>query len=150
MGSGRPTPPNRDDGRPRPGSPLRDRARDGLLDSSIVIPSHPPDPSGNSPYPVRKGETVALRIERLAFGGHGVARVDGYAVFVPGGLPGQRVEAVILKRKRGYGEARLERVLEPGPSDVAPRCAHFGLCGGCRWQAEPGRGHVLLRGRRVE
>ncbi len=87
-----------------------------------------------SPYPVSKGDTVELRVERLAFGGQGVARIDGYTVFVPGGLPGQRVEATVLKRKRAYAEARLERVLEPGPRQVTPRCEHFGLCGGCALQ----------------
>jgi 23S rRNA (uracil1939-C5)-methyltransferase len=87
-----------------------------------------------SPYPVSKGDRVELRVERLAFGGQGVARIDGYTVFVPGGLPGQRVEATVLKRKRAYAEARLERVIEAGPHQVTPRCEHFGLCGGCALQ----------------
>lgn len=85
-------------------------------------------------YPVRKGDTIELCVERLAFGGLGVAHVEGYTVFVSGGIPGQRVMATVLKRKRTYAEARLDRVLEPGPQQVAPRCAHFGLCGGCPLQ----------------
>ncbi len=89
----------------------------------------PDRPAG--PYPVKKGQTVTLAVERLAFGGRGVARVDGYTVFVEGGLPGQEVEALILRRKRSYAEARLTRVLSPSPDQVEPRCADFGVCGGC-------------------
>ncbi len=88
----------------------------------------------NSPYPVKKGEVVELTVERIAVGGKGVARIDGYAVFVPRGLPGQRVRAMIIKRKRSFAEARVEAVLAPGHDEVAPRCSHTGTCGGCTWQ----------------
>ncbi len=87
-----------------------------------------------SPYPVKKGEIVDLRVDRLAFGGRGVARVDGYTVFVEGGIPGQRVQAMVVKRKKAYAEARLVEVLEPSPHQVEPRCEHFGVCGGCALQ----------------
>ena len=85
-------------------------------------------------YPVRKGETVPLRVEALAFGGQGVARIEGFTVFVPGGLPGQLVDGLIIRRRKGYAEARIERVVEPSPHQVEPRCAHFGTCGGCLLQ----------------
>jgi 23S rRNA (uracil1939-C5)-methyltransferase len=85
-------------------------------------------------YPIQKGQTLPLRVERLAFGGKGVARVEGYAVFVEGGLPGQEVLATVVKRKRAYAEARIEREITPSPRQVPPRCEHFGVCGGCALQ----------------
>jgi 23S rRNA (uracil1939-C5)-methyltransferase len=84
--------------------------------------------------PVRVGQLLELDVTDLAFGGNGVAHVDGFVVFVPRGLPGQRVAARIVKRKRGWSEARIERTLVESPDQVAPPCRHFGLCGGCAWQ----------------
>ena len=84
--------------------------------------------------PIQPGSTVTLRVESLAFGGKGVARLEGYTVFVERGLPGQEVEARIMRRKKGFAEARVLRVLRPGPQDVLAKCMHFGLCGGCALQ----------------
>ena len=84
--------------------------------------------------PVRKHDEVELRIDSLAFGGNGVARLNGFVVFVRRGLPGDVVRAEITKVKRGFAEARTLDVIEPGPDRVEPRCEHFGSCGGCRFQ----------------
>jgi 23S rRNA (uracil1939-C5)-methyltransferase len=84
--------------------------------------------------PVRVGQQLELDVEGLAFGGHGVAHVEGFVVFVPRGLPGQRVRARIVTRKRGWSEARIEETLREAPDQVPARCRHFGLCGGCAWQ----------------
>ena len=84
--------------------------------------------------PVHTGEELELSIESLAYGGNGVARHDGFVVFVRGGLPGDRVRARVTKVKRGFAEARAESVLEPGPDRVEAPCRHFGTCGGCRFQ----------------
>jgi 23S rRNA (uracil1939-C5)-methyltransferase len=67
----------------------------------------------------------------LAQDGRGVARVDGKTVFIDDALPGERVEWVRIKRGRNFDEGRLERVVEAATDRVAPRCAHFGICGGC-------------------
>ncbi|MCU0976872.1 MAG: 23S rRNA (uracil(1939)-C(5))-methyltransferase RlmD [Steroidobacteraceae bacterium] len=75
-----------------------------------------------------------LVIESLAHDGRGVARADGKAVFVAGALPGERVRARALKRHRRFDEAVAIEVLEPAPGRVAPRCPHFGVCGGCAMQ----------------
>lgn len=75
-----------------------------------------------------------LVIESLAHDGRGVARADGKAVFVAGALPGERVIARSLKRHRRYDEAVATEVLHPAPGRVAPRCPHFGVCGGCAMQ----------------
>ena len=65
--------------------------------------------------PVAKGQELELRIDSLAYGGNGVARLDGFVVFVRGGLPGDLVRARVTKVKRGFAEAVKTAVLEPGP-----------------------------------
>jgi len=70
----------------------------------------------------------------LAHDGRGVARVDGKAVFVDGALPSEHVSLRIHKRRRHMDEAGLVEVLAASPDRVVPRCAHFGVCGGCSLQ----------------
>ena len=70
----------------------------------------------------------------LAHDGRGVARVEGKAVFIEGALPGERVRFRVLKRRRHMDEAGLVDVLVASPDRVVPRCAHFGVCGGCSLQ----------------
>jgi 23S rRNA (uracil1939-C5)-methyltransferase len=84
--------------------------------------------------PVRNGEELELQIDSLAYGGNGVGRVNGFVVFVRGGLPGDRVRARVTKTKRGFAEAVAESVLEPSAERVDAPCRHFGVCGGCRFQ----------------
>ncbi|HVF80059.1 MAG TPA: 23S rRNA (uracil(1939)-C(5))-methyltransferase RlmD [Solirubrobacteraceae bacterium] len=80
-----------------------------------------------------KGATLDLTIDALAYGGNGVARAEGYVVFVSGAIPGDRVRAVITKRKRAYAEARTLEVLEPSPERIAPVADHPGA----PWQVLP-------------
>ena len=83
----------------------------------------------------RKGEQLEAEIDSLAFGGRGVARLDGYVVFVSGGLPGDRVRAEITKPKKRFAEARAVELLRPGADRVANRCEHEGQpCPGAPWQ----------------
>ena len=84
--------------------------------------------------PVRKWEELELRVDSLAYGGNGVARHDGFVVFVRGGLPGDLVRAQVTKVKRGFAEATAVGLVEPGAGRVTAPCAHFGTCGGCRFQ----------------
>ncbi len=84
--------------------------------------------------PVRRGEELELQIDSLAYGGNGVSRLNGFVVFVRGGLPGDRVRARVTKIKRGFAEATAQAVLEPSPERVEAPCPHFGICGGCRFQ----------------
>jgi 23S rRNA (uracil1939-C5)-methyltransferase len=83
---------------------------------------------------VRRGALLRLRVEGLAFGARGLARVGGYVVFVDGALPGQEVAARVYRRKRDFAEAAIEEVLLPAPGQVIPACRHFGVCGGCALQ----------------
>ena len=70
-------------------------------------------------------------VENLSHDGRGVARVDGKTVFVADALPGERVRAKLLRRHRDFDEAQVEEVLQASPDRVAPRCPHYGVCGGC-------------------
>jgi 23S rRNA (uracil1939-C5)-methyltransferase len=84
--------------------------------------------------PVATGQEIDLRIDSLAYGGNGVGRIDGFVVFVRGGLPGDRVLARVTKTKRGFAEAVAESVVEPSAERVEAPCPYFGVCGGCRFQ----------------
>jgi 23S rRNA (uracil1939-C5)-methyltransferase len=84
--------------------------------------------------PVRKGEELPLRIDSLAYGGSGVARHDGFVVFVRGGVPGDDVRARITKVKRGFAEGVVTDLVSPSSARVEAPCRHFGVCGGCRFQ----------------
>ena len=80
-----------------------------------------------------RGDELELTVDSLAYGGNGVARLDGYVVFVAGAVPGDRVRAVVGKSKRAYAEARTVEVLEPSPDRVAPVADHPGA----PWQVLP-------------
>ena len=84
--------------------------------------------------PVALDQELELRIDSLAYGGNGVARLDGFVLFVRRGLPGDLVRARVTKVKRNHAEATTVDVLEPGPVRVDAPCAHYPACGGCRFQ----------------
>jgi 23S rRNA (uracil1939-C5)-methyltransferase len=84
--------------------------------------------------PIAQDQEVDLRIDSLAYGGNGVARTNGFVVFVRRGLPGDLVRARVTKVKRNHAEAVAVDVLERGPARVDAPCAHFPACGGCRFQ----------------
>ncbi|MEW6080113.1 MAG: 23S rRNA (uracil(1939)-C(5))-methyltransferase RlmD [Thermodesulfobacteriota bacterium] len=84
-----------------------------------------------TPVNIRRGDEVTLDIESLAFGGRGIARVDGLTVFVEGALPGDSVRARIIRKKQRYAEARLMEIILPAPDRTEPPCRYFGYCGGC-------------------
>ncbi len=83
---------------------------------------------------IKKGIETELEIESLTFGGRGLARRDGLVIFVDNALPGARVKAKITKKRKDYAEARVLETLQASPEAVAPKCQHFGECGGCSHQ----------------
>ncbi len=83
---------------------------------------------------VKKGQLLELNITGIAFGGKGLAWVDGLAVFVEKAVPSDSVIARITKRKKQYAEARVDRIVSPSPFRVNPPCKYSGHCGGCKWQ----------------
>jgi tRNA/tmRNA/rRNA uracil-C5-methylase (TrmA/RlmC/RlmD family) len=94
--------------------------------------------------------TAELVIHDVAFGGKGVARDDGKAVFVPFTIDGERVSVRITREKKQFAEAELIEVLEPSPHRVGPPCPYFGRCGGCSYQHVSYEHQVELKSRQVE
>jgi 23S rRNA (uracil1939-C5)-methyltransferase len=84
--------------------------------------------------PVQRDQELELTVDSLAYGGNGVARLDGFVVFVRGGLPGDTLRARVTKVQRRHAEAVATDVLVSGPQRVEAPCAHFPACGGCRFQ----------------
>jgi 23S rRNA (uracil1939-C5)-methyltransferase len=84
--------------------------------------------------PVSLDQELELRIDSLAYGGNGVARLNGFVVFVRRALPGDVVRARITKVKRNHAEAVSLEVVEPGAPRVEAPCVHYPACGGCRFQ----------------
>jgi 23S rRNA (uracil1939-C5)-methyltransferase len=76
-------------------------------------------------------------VEKLTFGGSGLAHIGKVPVFVPGTIPGQKVEVRITKNKGSYYEGRLQKVLRKAKEEVMPTCQHCHECGGCVWQNLP-------------
>ena len=84
--------------------------------------------------PVRRDDELELTIDSLAYGGNGVARLNGFVVFVRRGLPGDTVRARVTKVKRGFAEALATEVIRPSEQRVDAPCVHYPACGGCRFQ----------------
>jgi 23S rRNA (uracil1939-C5)-methyltransferase len=83
---------------------------------------------------VSQGAEVDLAIDKIAFGGKALGRVDGFVVFVDHAIPGQTVRVRITRKKSQFAEARVVEVLAQSPAYTPPFCRHFGVCGGCQWQ----------------
>jgi 23S rRNA (uracil1939-C5)-methyltransferase len=96
------------------------------------------DPGAPARHRPARGDELELDVENLAYGGRGVARANGFVVFVDGGLPGDRVRARFTKSKRGYAEARAVELVRPSTDRVPRRCEHEGApCPGAAWQELP-------------
>jgi tRNA/tmRNA/rRNA uracil-C5-methylase (TrmA/RlmC/RlmD family) len=94
--------------------------------------------------------SIELKIEDIAFGGKGVARDAGKAVFIPFTIDGERVTAKIVREKKQFAEAELIEVLEPSPERVAAPCPYFGRCGGCSYQHISYAHQLELKTKQVE
>ncbi len=91
---------------------------------------------------------LEVDITDLTHDGRGVARPDGKALFVTGGLPGERALVRVTARHRAWDEGRVEQLLVRAPERIEPHCPHFGLCGGCVLQHLPA-GHQIAAKQRV-
>ena len=83
---------------------------------------------------LKKGQPITLEITHLAFGGKGLAKPDGFAVFVDKAVPGDVVQALITRKKKNYAEARILELLTASPDRIDTPCPYSGHCGGCKWQ----------------
>lgn len=79
-------------------------------------------------------QIITVTVNDLDPFGQGVARHQGKALFVPGLLPQEQAEVVLVEDKKQYARAQVKRRLNDSPQRVAPRCPHFGVCGGCQQQ----------------
>src|SRR5256885_1706791 len=81
-----------------------------------------------------RGDAISVSIDDLAFGGEGAGRVNGYVIFVRGGIPGDRLTVRLTEARARYGRGVIEAIETPSPDRVDAPCAYFGRCGGCRLQ----------------
>ena len=104
-------------------------------------------PSARGP---RRGELLEVEVDSLAFGGRGVARAEGFVVFVAGALPGDRVRVEVTKAKKRFAEARTVELLRAGADRVADSCVHGGEpCPGAPWQGLPYERQLAIKSEQV-
>ena len=115
--------------RGRSSRPARPYAR-----SSLAARAAPSGSLDAVAAPVKPDDEVELRVDSLAYGGNGVARLNGFVVFVRSGLPGDVVRARVTKVKRNHAEALATEVVQPSALRVDAPCEHYPACGGCRFQ----------------
>jgi 23S rRNA (uracil1939-C5)-methyltransferase len=109
--------------------------------------------TGDTPRSARPapGAVLELEVDSLAQGGRGVARANGYVVFVAGGLPGDLVRARVGKSKRSHGEASVVELVRPSPDRVGDVCVHAGEpCPGAAWQGLPYERQLEEKQRQVD
>ncbi|NLV90847.1 MAG: 23S rRNA (uracil(1939)-C(5))-methyltransferase RlmD [Firmicutes bacterium] len=99
---------------------------------------------------MKKNQVFTATIEDFRLPNRGIATVEDKRVVVHNGLPGQRVEAKVFRKRRGVIEARVTELLEPAPWEQKAQCPHFGPCGGCTWQTMPYEMQLELKGKQVQ
>ncbi|MBP6454684.1 MAG: 23S rRNA (uracil(1939)-C(5))-methyltransferase RlmD [Bacteroidales bacterium] len=88
-------------------------------------------------------------IESVAAEGRSIARVDGKVLFVPFAIPGDVVDVEIQRKKSGWMEGVVKRVVKQSQDRIDPFCSHYGLCGGCKWQPLPYHLQLLFKHQQV-
>jgi 23S rRNA (uracil1939-C5)-methyltransferase len=83
---------------------------------------------------IKKGQIIEAEISNIAFGGKGLVRINGMAVFVDQAVPGDQLTIRITRKKKNYAEARVMELLKASPDRIQPPCVYSGFCGGCKWQ----------------
>lgn len=99
--------------------------------------------------PVQKNDFIDVVFEDLTHEGAGVAKVDGYPLFVPNGLPGEKAKIKVIKAGKGYGFGRLVEILEPSPERVDAPCPIYKECGGCQLQHLSYEGQLKAKEKQV-
>ena len=99
--------------------------------------------------PVQKNEYIDVIFEDLTHDGAGVAKVEGYPLFVPNGLPGEKAKIKVIKVNKGYGFGRLMEITEASPYRVEPECPIYKECGGCQLQHMSYEGQLKAKEKQV-
>jgi len=93
-----------------------------------------------SNFPFKIGELLEVTIEKLSFGGSGLARYKttpdnpGVVIFIPLSAPGDRLKIKVTQIKKRHAEGEIQEILHSGPSRISAPCKAYGQCGGCNWQ----------------
>ncbi|MGB3966435.1 MAG: 23S rRNA (uracil(1939)-C(5))-methyltransferase RlmD, partial [Planctomycetota bacterium] len=103
-----------------------------------------------SEIPVRRGDQLAIDVAGFGDGPDGLCRLDGYVVFVPGVLPGERALVEITSAARKFGRGTLLAVQQASPDRVAARCPHFLACGGCHRQHQAYPAQLVSKQQRLQ
>ena len=90
-----------------------------------------------------------VRITDIGAEGNAIARVDNQVVFVPMLIPGDVVDIRVKKKRRKYLEGTVVRFHEYSPDRIVPKCSHFGVCGGCKWQHLPYQKQIEYKEKQV-
>jgi tRNA/tmRNA/rRNA uracil-C5-methylase (TrmA/RlmC/RlmD family) len=90
--------------------------------------------TSETPVTIAIGTRLTLKIDDIAFGGDGVARMAEFVIFVPFVMLGETVDVEIIEVKKSFARGRLVQVIESSPDRVKPECRYFGDCGGCQYQ----------------
>lgn len=98
---------------------------------------------------VKKKQIIECDVTDVAFGGKGLTKIDGFAVFIDQTVTGDRVAARIVRKKRNYAEAVVESLITPSPLRIQPPCPYSGYCGGCKWQFVDYPAQIDLKRRQV-
>lgn len=96
-----------------------------------------------------KDDSVTLVIEDMGSDGEGIGKIDGFAFFVKDALIGDKVEAKVMKVKKGYAYARMMRIVSPSPNRTEPECPYHKQCGGCQIQALDYSAQLLYKEKKV-
>lgn len=97
----------------------------------------------------QKNDKVTVSIEDTGMDGEGIGKADGYTLFIKDAVIGDTVLAKIMKAKKNYAYARLEKVIKPSPFRVEPRCEYARVCGGCQMQAVSYEEQLRFKERKV-
>ncbi|GMO41781.1 MAG: RsmD family RNA methyltransferase [Treponemataceae bacterium] len=93
---------------------------------------------------------MIVTAEKITAGGDCIARLDGKIVFIPDSLPGETLDIELVEQKHDYARAKIIRILEPSPRRIEPRCAFYGVCGGCNLQIADYEYQLALKQRIAE
>ena len=83
---------------------------------------------------IRKGDTRELEVEKVIYGGRGLAYMNNMAIFVDKAVPGDRITAKLIRVKKNFAEAKVLEVIEASPNRIIAPCPYSDYCGGCTWQ----------------
>jgi 23S rRNA (uracil1939-C5)-methyltransferase len=89
---------------------------------------------GLKPMDIRKGDKIELTVEKVVYGGRGLAHLNKMAIFVDKAVPGDRLTAKVVRVKRNFAEARVLEVIDASPYRTIALCPYIDYCGGCNWQ----------------